>query len=65
MMLGVDWSKAAGFRDMIVHGYFGLDRSCNLGCGSVGGSGFYSSGRNGNPIGERPAIMNGAMRLPA
>ena len=25
MMLGVDWSKAAGFRDVIVHGYFGLD----------------------------------------
>ncbi len=21
----VDWSKVAGFRDVIVHGYFGLD----------------------------------------
>lgn len=25
MMPDVDWSKVAGFRDVIVHGYFGLD----------------------------------------
>jgi uncharacterized protein with HEPN domain len=25
MMSDVDWSKVAGFRDVIVHGYFGLD----------------------------------------
>lgn len=25
MMPDVDWSKAAGFRDVIAHGYFGLD----------------------------------------
>lgn len=25
MMPGVNWSKVAGFRDVIVHGYFGLD----------------------------------------
>jgi uncharacterized protein with HEPN domain len=25
LMSEVDWSKAAGFRDVIAHGYFGLD----------------------------------------
>lgn len=25
MMPGVNWSKVAGSRDVIVHGYFGLD----------------------------------------
>jgi uncharacterized protein with HEPN domain len=25
MMPLVDWNKVAGFRDVIVHGYFGLD----------------------------------------
>lgn len=25
MMPQVDWNKVAGFRDVIVHGYFGLD----------------------------------------
>ncbi len=25
LMPGVDWSKAAGFRDVIAHGYLGLD----------------------------------------
>jgi len=25
MMSAVDWNKVAGFRDVIVHGYFGLD----------------------------------------
>jgi uncharacterized protein with HEPN domain len=24
-MPDIDWSKAAGFRDVIAHGYFGLD----------------------------------------
>jgi uncharacterized protein with HEPN domain len=25
LMPDIDWSKAAGFRDVIAHGYFGLD----------------------------------------